>query len=517
MIKDKIRTSLNEYLDNIKEDIVSFAIERPSEAKYGDYSTNLAMILSKKLKRNPLEIAEEIKKNIKSEMFEKVEVVNPGFINFFLSEKVLSKNLLEITKEQDKFGDSKINKGQKIQVEFISANPTGPLTVANTRGGFTGDVLSNVLEKTGSKVKRSYYVNDYGNQISVLGHSVLKDEEGQYAGEYIDELNKLNEETDPYKTGVWATKSLIEEAKKTVFRMGINFDEWFLESSLHKSGMIDKALGILKKKDFLYEKEGATWFKSEEFGDNRDRVMIKSDGNKTYLGGDAGWHLHKFEKDKFDKVINIWGADHHGDIKGLIGVVEALGYKGKLDILLIQFVTLIKDGKEVRMSKRKGNYVTIDDLIDEVGNLDAIRFFFLEKSSDKHLNFDLGLAKEQSDKNPIFYIQYANARISSILNKSKLKGKSDLSLLKEKEERELIVKLIKFPEIVQEVSEDYGVHRLTTYAMEIASSFHSFYNAQKVITEDEKLTKARLQLCLATKIVLKNVLFLMGISVPNKM
>jgi arginyl-tRNA synthetase len=510
MINFKIRTILDEYIKKFKVEVDSFAVERPVDTNHGDYSTNLAMVLS--------EIAEEIKKNIKSDMFEKIEVVKPGFINFFLSEKVLNESTSEIINKKDKFGDSNINKGQKIQVEFISANPTGPLTVANTRGGFTGDTLSNVLEKTGAKVKRAYYVNNYGNQILVLGHSVLKDEEGQYAGEYIDELNKKNTKTDPYEVGVWATEFLIEEAKKTVSRMGVEFDEWFLESKLHDSGIIDKALNILEKKGFLYEKEGATWFKSEEFGDNRDRVVVKSDENKskTYLGSDAGWHLHKFEKDKFDKVINIWGADHHGDVKGLMGVVEALGHKDKLDIILIQFVTLMKDGKEVRMSKRKGNYVTIDDLLDEV-DIDVARFFFLEKSSDKHLNFDLGLAKEQSDKNPVFYIQYANARISSILDKTKLKGKADLSLLKEKSERDLIIKLIKFPEIVQETAKDYGVHRLTTYAMEIASAFHSFYNDQKVITEDEKLTRARAELCLATKTILKNTLSLMGVSVPDKM
>lgn len=517
MIKDEIKTILNEYLKEFKLEVESFVVERPNEAKYGDYSTNLAMVLSKKLKRNPLEIAEEIKKNIKSDMFDKIKIVKPGFINFFLSKKVLNENISKIIKKGNNFGDLKINKGKKIQVEFISANPTGPLTVANTRGGFTGDVLSNILEKTGAKVKRSYYINDFGNQILVLGHSVLKDEEGQYTGEYIDELNKKNKETDPFKVGISATTSLVAEAQETVSRMGVKFDEWFRESELHKNGTIDEALNILKKKNFLYEKEGATWFKSEEFGDNRDRVMIKSDGNKTYLGGDAGWHLHKFKKDKFDKVINIWGADHHGDIKGLMGVVEALGYKGKLDILLIQFVTLIKNGKEVRMSKREGNYVTIDDLINEVDNLDAIRFFFLEKSSDKHLTFDLGLAKEQSEKNPVFYIQYANARISSILKKIKIKGKPNLSLLKEKEERELIVKLIKFPEVIQEIANDYGVHKLTTYAMEIASSFHSFYNSHKVITDNKELTRARLELCLATKIILKNTLSLMGISIPDKM
>lgn len=517
MIKEKIKRILDEYLDNFKIKVTGFTVERPNDSKNGDYSTNLAMVLAKKLSKNPLEVAEEIKKNLNSDIFEKVEVVKPGFINFFLSEKVLEESVLEILKKKDNFGNLGINKGMKIQIEFISANPTGPLTVANTRGGFTGDVLSNVLKKTGAKVQKSYYINDYGNQVLSLGHSVLKDELAQYVGEYIDELNQKNKLKDPYKVGVWATKILIKDIQKTVSRMGITFDQWFLESSLHESGIVDKALNILKKNDFLYEKEGAIWFKSEEFGDNRDRVVIKSDGSKTYLGGDTGWHYYKFKKEKFDKVINIWGADHHGDVKGLMSIVEALGYEGKLDILLIQFVNLMKDGKEFRMSKRKGNYVTVDDLIEEVSNLDVIRFFFLEKSFDKHLVFDLEKAKEQSDKNPVFYIQYANARISSILNKSNFKGKFDISLLKEKEERDLIIKLIKLPEVIEEVSNDYGVHKLTTYAMEIASAFHSFYNSHRVVTEDKKLTKARLALCSATKIILKNTLSLMGISSPDKM
>jgi arginyl-tRNA synthetase len=298
--------------------------------------------------------------------------------------------------------------------------------------------------------------------------------------------------------------------------MGIKFDKWISETWLHKTNRVAKALSLLKKRNLVYEKEGAQWFKSSQFGDQRDRVIIKQDGWKTYLAGDAGLHYYKFTEKKFTKVINIWGADHYGDVPGLQAVVEALGHKGKLDILIQQFVTLFKDGKELRMSKRAGVYVTMDQLLKIVG-LDVARFFFLQKSRDTHLNFDIDLAKEQSAKNPVYYIQYAYARICSILRKTTKQNGYNLKLLKHKSEISLIKQLLRLPEMIEDTSNDYQIQRLPQYALDLAASFHQFYRSCKVISKNRDLTKARTALITATKIVLENTLNLIGVSSPEKM
>jgi len=511
-----------------KFDIPEVEIEYPQDKIHGDYATNVAMVLSKEVKKDPMEIAEIIKskiKNQKSKIFEKVEVAKPGFINFFLSKEFLQKQVEEILKQGEKFGQLKIGKNKKVQVEFISANPTGPLTVGNSRGGPFGDVLGNVLKKAGFKVEKAYYINDYGMQILTLGHSVLKDSQAKYKGKYIDYLNKKIKEKDSYKAGEKAAKIIVEEMiKRTTDRMGIKYNEWISETSLYQSGVVDQVLEFLKKKDLIYQKEGALWFKSSKSGDERDRVVVKKDGWKTYLAGDIALHRYKFEKKKFDKVIDIWGADHAGDVAGLQAGVQALGHKDKLDIILLQFVTLFEKKEKLKMSKRLGIYITMDELLNEVGS-DVARFFFLQKSADTHLNFDLSLAKEQSEKNPVYYIQYAHARICSILRKSKVGGRTsakppvakNLGLLNHLSELNLIKQLIKFPEIIEDTAKDYQVQRIPQYAIDSASSFHQFYRDCKVLTEDEKLTRARLALILATKTVIKNTLNLMGISVPEKM
>jgi len=389
--------------------------------------------------------------------------------------------------------------------------------------------LANVFKKAGFKAKKAYYINDYGMQVMTLGHSVLKDDQAKYKGTYIDWLNKRIKEKDPYRAGEKAAKIIIEKIiKKTVAKMGIRFDEWVSETWLHKSERVDKALSILKKKKLVYEEGGAQWFESTAFGDQRDRVIIKQDGWKTYLAGDAGLHYYKFNEKKFVKVINIWGADHYGDIPGLQAVVQALGYKGKLDIILLQFVTLFKGGKELRMSKRAGVYVTMDELLKMVGR-DVARFFFLQKSGSTHLNFDVDLAKEQSAKNPVYYIQYAYARIHSILAKSQLPStnfqsisksqfsKPKLKLLIHPSELALIKQLIRLPEVIEDTTKDYQVQRLPQYALDLATSLHQFYRDCRVISKDKDLTQARLALVLATKTILKNVLDLMGITAPEKM
>lgn len=518
-IREEIKNNVSKSLKSLGYgDEFMIKVLKPKEASFGDYSVSVAMEIAKKEGKNPTEIALKIKEGIDSKYFEKIEVVNPGFINFFISKDFVLDEIQEVLKKGNKFGDLNISK-DKIQVEFISANPTGPLTVGNGRGGPFGDVLANVLSKTGAKVEKAYYVNDYGQQILSLGHSVLKDADAKYTGEYIDELASVIKETDPYKVGIKASSIILESIKKTVANLNIKFDEWFSETSLHNKGEVKKVIEFLKKKGFTYESEGALWFKSTMFGDERDRVIVKTDGNNTYLAGDIAYHKNKFEKNKFNKVINVWGADHFGDVAGLIAGVEAIGHKGQLEIILLQFVTVMKDGKPVKMSKRMGTVVLMDDLLSELSS-DVIKFFFLQKSNNTHLNFDMGLACEQSEKNPVYYVQYAHARITSILRSagvSSVKKINNVTLLTHPSEIELMKEILKLPEIIEDTSIDYQVHRIPQYAIDLATTFHKFYNDCHVLVEDEKLREARLGLVYATKIALKNTLELMGISAPEQM
>jgi len=518
-IREEIKKSISKALKTLgygEEFLVK--VLKPKESSFGDYSVSVAMEIAKKEGKNPFEIATQIKEKLDGKYFEKIEVVNPGFINFFVSKEIVLDEIQEVLKKGEKFGDLNISKS-KIQVEFISANPTGPLTVGNGRGGSFGDVLANVLSKAGNKVEKAYYVNDYGQQILSLGHSVLKDADAKYSGEYIDELALIIKEKDPYKVGVEASAIVLDSIKKTVKDLKINFDEWFSETSLHEKGEVIKAVELLKKKGFTYESEGALWFKSSMFGDERDRVIVKTDGKNTYLAGDIAYHRNKFEQKKFDKVINIWGADHFGDVPGLMAGVEAIGHKGKLDIPLYQLVTVMKDGKQMRMSKRMGTVILMDDLLKEL-SADVIRFFFLQRSANNHLIFDMNLAREQSDKNPIYYVQYAHARIASILRSagvSSVKKIDNISLLTHSSEIELMKEILKLPEIIEDTALDYQVHRLPQYAIELATTFHKFYNDCHVLVEDEKLKEARLGLAYATKIALGNTLEVMGISAPEQM
>jgi len=471
-------------------------VEKPREKSHGDYSTNIALQISKLIKKNPFETAELIMNSLESEkagfLFSKVEVAKPGFINFSVSKGYLQNQVKEILKQKDKFGSLNIGKKQKINVEFISANPTGPLTLGNGRGGFCGDVLSNVLEKAGYAVKREYYINDRGKQIKDL-------KKGLYKGERrtVSQIQKENQRV--------ITKKL-----------KIKFDVWFSEKSLYSKKEVEKVLAFLKKEKLAYIKNNALWFKSTKFSDDKDRVLIKEDGEKTYLASDIAYLKNKFRRG-FKKLIFFWGADHHGYIKRLKAAAQALGYKKEqLNIIIMQLVRLIKKGKEVRMAKRTGSYVALEKLVNEVG-LDAARFFFLMRSADTHLNFDLDLAKKRSKKNPVYYVQYAHARISSILEKAKIKKLGNWELLEELAELDLIREVIRFPEIIEETAEDYQVQRLPQYAIDLADSFHRFYENCRVITKDKKLTQARLGLISAVQIVLKNMLDLMGISAPEKM
>ena len=506
MIKEKIEKLIKNI---VKKEV---EMEHPTNPEFGDYSTNVAL----RAKVDPQKIIDKLKDN---PMFEKVEKAGPGFINFTLSKKVLQEELAEVLKQNDDYGQLDVGKNKKVQVEFVSANPTGPLTVANARGGPFGDVLANIFKKAGFQTEKAFYVNDYGMQVLALGHSVLKDKEAKYQSDYINELAKKIKEKDPYKAGQLAAKYIVKDfIQKTTDKMGIKYDEWVFESDLHQSGQVDKILKFLKEKGLIYSKDGAKWFKSSKFGDQRDRVVVKEDEWKTYLAGDIALHQYKFKEKKFDKVINIWGADHHGDVPGLMAAVEALGYKDKLEIILLQFVTILEKGVKQKMSKRAGIYVTMDELLDKVG-VDAVRFFFLQKSPDTHLNFDLALAQEQSSKNPVYYVQYAHARICSILRKIPKYEIRNTKYEKLTHPAELILirQLIKFPEIIKDTARDYQVQRLPHYALELANVFHKFYEQCRVLDEDKELTQARISLAKATQIVLKNTLDLMGIKAPEKM
>jgi len=473
--------------------------------------------------------------------FKKIEIAPPGFINFWISEKVLQNELKEILKQKNDYGRSKINPphppigggGQrsKIQIEFISANPTGPLTLANGRGGFMGDVLSNILEFCGYKIEREYYINDTGNQILTLGKSILaangfiKDEENFYKGNYVKEWAKKNSsiikkfQDNPLKVGKLAAKDFLKTIRKVLKeKAGIDYDRWTSEEKdIHKKNYINKVLDIFKKKNLVYDKDGATWLKTTDFGDDKDRVLVTNDGFPTYFLADSGHYLETKERG-FGGKIAIWGPDHHGYVKRIQAAAEIISFKNS-KIIITQAVRLISKGKEVKISKRTGEFVTFEELINEVG-ADAARFFFLMHSSDSHMDFDLDLAKERSLENPVYYAQYAAVRCQSILSKSKVKGQMsdvNLNLLNTKEDLDLMRMLARFSEIIEEAAEKLNPQVLARYSLDLARQFHNFYEKERIIGEEKNLMLARLILISATLTVFKNIFKLLGIGLPKKM
>ncbi len=520
MIKEKLEKTIEEAVISLQEkgklskfSLPDVIIEIPSQEAHGDYSCNIALQVAKLAKKKPLETAELIKEEIssqKKDFLKRIEVVN-GFINFFLSEGFLQEITEKVLKED--FGSLNLGKGEKVNLEFISANPTGPLTLANGRGGFCGDVLANVLEKSGFKVSREYYLNDKGVQVKALGHSVLGDSEAVYKGEYIKELREKIKEKDPEKAGEKASEYIVKNMiKPTVEKMGIKFDTWFSEKDLYPK----ETEKVLKKlKDLTFEKEGALWLRTTKFGDDKDRVLVKEDGEPTYFLSDIAYLENKFKRG-FRKLIVFLGADHHGYIGRLKSATEALGYlKEQTEFIVFQMVRLFSEGKQMRMSKREGVYVALDELIEEVG-LDVARFFFLEREANTHLNFNLDLAKERSEKNPVYYVQYAHARTSGILEKAS-KKKGDLSLLTHPSEMALMKEIARFSDVVKDTAKDRQLQRIPQYSRDLASSFHKFYKDCKVLEEKEDLSRARLALVEASKIALKNSLEIMGVSAPDKM
>lgn len=530
-MKQRLQKKIEEALQVLQEEhqLLDFVlppvvVERPKDEHFGEYTTNIALVMAKQAKQSPVALAELLKGKLVSDDFVQVTVAQPGYINFSLAQKEFVSVLGKILKEGKQYGTSIVGHGIKINNEFISANPTGPLTVGNGRGGFYADSLANVLRKMGYEVVDEYYVNDAGEQVLKLGHSVLKDEEAVYGGEYIDELaDKFAGIGGVEAVGRASAEYVLEEMiKKSVEeKMQIHFDAWTSErEDIVEKGYREKAINLLKEKGLTYESEGALWLKTTEYGDDKDRVLIKQDGSLTYFASDCGYILNKMERGSL-RIIETWGADHHGYINRFKAAAQMLGFPGDVRFLIVQLVKVVKDGVEVRMSKRAGNVITINELIETVGH-DVARFFFLMYAPETHMNFDLGLAEERSQKNPVYYVQYAHARLCSILRKAEEEGIAssvgDLALLTHEKEHALIRELMFFPELIETVADEFSVHKLPQYAMKLSDKLHSFYDACRVIdAENIPLTQARLQLIRATKTVLAETLSLMGIGAPDKM
>lgn len=529
-----------------EEQIPDVILEIPKEKAHGDYSTNMAMQLARVAKKAPRMIAEELIAHFDSSKasIEKIEIAGPGFINFYMNNSYLTDLIPAVLEAGDQYGETTVGNSQKIQVEFVSANPTGDLHLGHARGAAVGDSLCNILDKAGYEVSREYYINDAGNQINNLALSVearyfqalgLEKEmpaDGYHGEDIIGIGKKLADEYgDKYVHAdekgrfdffrEYGLKYEMAKLKQDLEDFRVPFDVWYSETSLYNNGKIDTALQALKDNGHIYEEEGATWFRSTVFGDDKDRVLIKNDGSYTYLTPDIAYHKDKLERG-FEKLINIWGADHHGYIPRMKAAIQALGYdREALEVEIIQLVHLYKNGEKMKMSKRTGKAVTMRDLVEEVG-LDATRYFFAMRSADTHLDFDLDLAVSQSNENPVYYAQYAHARISSILRQGEEQGMSaeaaDYSLIQAEKEIDVLKKIGEFPQAVGEAAQKRMPHRITNYIYELASSFHSFYNAEKVLdAENPERTKARLALIKAVQTTLKNALKLIGVSAPEKM
>jgi len=528
------------------EDVIP-ELEIPKEKSHGDISTNIAMKASKLASIAPVKFAELIVNKMNEALpgsslkdeTEKIEVKAPGFINLFLSKAYLYKVMLGIQREKNNYGRISICRSRKTQVEFVSANPTGPLTIAHGRQAAIGDSLANILSFVGYNVKREYYVNDEGTQMNILGNSIRvryrellgkidQFPQDGYKGAYVIDIAKdfrkkykdrYADETDIEPFCKFGLEWILNDIKKDLKNFGVEFDVWYSQKFLRKSGKIDKALKIISDKGYIFEQEGATWFRSTDFGDDKDRVVVKSDGSYTYLAPDIAYHLDKYRRG-FKKIIDIWGPDHHGYIPRITAAVYALGYeKNSLSVLIAQLATLYRAGKVVPMSTRAGEFITLREVMDEVGK-DAARFCFIMRRVSSHLDFDLEKVKEQSMENPVYYIQYAHARIWSILEFSKTvyhASKYDSNVLKEEEELDLLRMLRQFPLVVSLSAEALEPYIILQYLQDLAKGFHSFYAKHRVVCDDPLLSKARLVLIDCVRIILANGLSLLGVSLPKKM
>jgi arginyl-tRNA synthetase len=523
-------------------------VEKPAHPEHGDFATNVAMQMAKQERKSPRAVAEIIVNKLagSSELIESLEIAGPGFINFFIKDSAWRNVLQEIERSGAEYGKSTIGAGKKVQVEFVSANPTGPLHIGHGRGAATGDAVASLLKAAGFDVQKEYYINDAGNQMNTLGLSGLlryrellgekiEFPENCYQGDYVRDIARdaIAKHGDrflkaPQEEGVaffakLGGDQILKGIDQDLQDFGVRLDNWFSEQTLFDDGKVASAIEEMKEKGHIYEQDGALWFRTTDFGDDKDRVVMRSNGITTYFASDIAYHRDKFSRG-FDWVIDVWGADHHGYVPRLKAIVQGLGRKADdLGIILVQLVSLLRDGVPVSMSTRSGEFVTLKEVVDEVGR-DAARFFFLMRRSDSQLDFDLELAKRQSTDNPVYYVQYAHARIRSIFETARERGvppdfkELQLDLLESADDMALVKKLAVYPEILEGAALNFEPHRITYYLQELAAEFHSFYNKSRVIIPEEPaLTQARLFLLDCVAVTLKNALTVLGISAPERM
>ena len=582
-MKDQLQDLLNKCIQELiskgtlNEMPSKIRIDHTKDNSHGDYATNIALMLSKQAKMSPVELAKIIIDQFEQKSFiKKIEIAGPGFINFFMSQETSSSIVNEIIDQAALYGSSEIGHGKKVLLEYVSANPTGPLHVGHGRGAAYGATVSNLLRNAGFIVDNEYYVNDAGRQMDILTVSIylrylticgesLRFPDNGYQGQYINDIAQViyeasgqefhlksdlvfeNVSKDGSEGGdkeihidqlIERAKSILGDRFKAVFKVGIEsilggikndlaefgviFEKWFSEQSLIDSGLSEACISKLKDSKNLYEKDGALWFKTTNYGDEKDRVVVRDNGNHTYFASDIAYHLEKLERG-YDKIINVWGADHHGYIPRVKASIEALGHDpNKLEILLVQFANLYRGGSKVQMSTRSGSFVTLEDLRAEVGN-DAARFFYILRKSEQHMDFDLDLAKSKTNENPVYYIQYAHARICSVFRQADEKeielnvSQTNLALLTEEIEKDLLRELSRFKSVLESSAIQYEPHQLAYYLRDLSNHFHSYYNACKFIVDDKNLTQARLALISATQQILKNGLSILGVGAPESM
>lgn len=527
LIKNSIEFDLKE------EDIV---IEHPKNNEHGDYSSNVALKFCKVLGKNPMDVAEDIKNNISSNLVEKIEIVRPGFINFFVKKDYLLDNIINIIEQGSSYGKLE-PKNKSVNVEFASINPTGIIHLGHARGSCFGDSLANVLAFAGYDVTREYYVNDAGNQMNNMALSIIERykeiqgleshmEDDYYHGKEITDIAKKLYDEYGNKLDIndvkffrdYGLKTFLNRIKEDLEAINVNFDVWTSEQTLRDRGLVSDALKKLKEQDYTYEKDGALYLKTTLFGDEKDRVLVKTDNSYTYFMPDIAYHLDKLNRG-FDKLIDVFGSDHHGYVARLKAAVTMLGQdKDKLDVHLIQMVRAIKDGKEYKLSKRTGKTITLNDLVEET-SVDAVRYFFVARSIDSMMDYDVDLALQKNNENPVYYIEYAHARICSILKDKEINIDKNYKFetITSIDAYNVLAKLLEFPKVVARSANNYAPHLIATYAYELASMFHSYYAKEKVITEDSKATNERLLMLQAIKITIYNALKLIGIESPERM
>ncbi|MCC6026329.1 MAG: arginine--tRNA ligase [Caldimicrobium sp.] len=548
MIKRVIRSKVKEILESLypEHKDTFFEVEVPKNEAFGDYSTNVALVLKGKVGKPPREIAQSfVERFNQEENFSKLEIAGPGFINFWIAEDFYRKNLKDLLEKGDDFFKLDLGRGQKVLVEFVSANPTGPLHIGHGRGAAYGDSIARILSQTGFSVVKEYYINDQGTQMHILGKSVylrarelvgekIEFPEDGYQGAYIYDIAKLALERYPNLLSVsedeaialcrdLAVEVILEDIKKDLENFRVRFDSWYSERSLFERGVVARVLRLLEEKGLIYEKDSALWFRAKDFGDEKDRVLRKSTGDYTYFASDIAYHYEKFFERGFDLCINLWGADHHGYVPRLKSAMKALGVpEEKLRVILIQMVNLLEGTELKSMSTRRGEFVELKELISEVGT-DAVRFIFLSRSSDSPLDFDVELTKKQSQENPVYYVQYAHARICSVFAKAEEKGiklnflEANLTLLQEKEELKLLKLIDSFDDVLESSALQLAPYKITYYLLDLASAFHDYYTKYRIIQDDTKLMQARLALCEGVRRVLRQGLDLLGVSAPEKM